>query len=41
MLSENIMLYNTDSHPIYDKSTGKIINYDTSKTHLVFEEFAA
>lgn len=27
MLSENIMLYNTDSHPIYDKSTGKIINY--------------
>lgn len=27
MLSENIMLYNTDSHPIYNKGTGKIINY--------------
>ena len=21
------MLYNTDSHPIYDKETGKILNY--------------
>ena len=31
MLSENIMLYNTDSHPIYDKSTGKIINYVDSE----------
>lgn len=27
MLSENVMLYNTDSHPIYNKETGKIINY--------------
>lgn len=27
MLSENVMLYNTDSHPIYDKETGKILNY--------------
>ena len=27
MLAENVMLYNTDSHPIYDKETGKILNY--------------
>ena len=27
MLSENVMLHNTDSHPIYNKETGEIINY--------------
>lgn len=27
MFSENVMLYNTDSHPIYDRYSGEIMNY--------------